>query len=397
MEPVKRIVENSPSTSDNVASTSDNTVGGHKTLESIPGTRSEREKFYNSAEEHRQAGDYKEAINDYCRVLALAGGNHAGALMGRGDAKRMLNGCEDALQDLHEALKIEPNSVQALETRGQVYQAMGKYEEASADFAQVQKGKGKEIDKKDSTSGTSSFEKEETSSSLGEWAENHLLELGYRLNDETWLTSDNCLKLMKSSKFIEFLNSIEGLKLLGETKNGLELIKSDRFIEFLNSYNGTKFLESSHGLYLLSCTENGLELMKNDRFADFVLKSKEGLRFFNNPRTQSLFMFYDSGVEFMKSDKFIEFLKGQEGLKFFKRYTKFMVRRQSLLGKAVKFTFETIYGEKANDRSLEFLDSPNGLEFLKSDNGLWFLNSYQGKIWLKSDAGKKYKNIMKID
>ena len=142
MEPIKRIVENSPSTSDNaastsnnVASTSDNAVGGHKTLESIPGTRREREKFYASGEEHRQAGRYKKAIDDYSRVLALAGGNHAKALMNRGDAKRMLGDVEGALKDLNDSLKIEPNwAGQALDTRGQVYQAMGQHEEALADF-----------------------------------------------------------------------------------------------------------------------------------------------------------------------------------------------------------------------------------------------------------------------
>ena len=134
MEPVKRIVENSPSTPDNVASTSNNARGVFKLQTLERANINIINEFYNSGKNHERAKRYEEAIGDYSRTIALAGGNYAGALIRRGDAKRMLKGCEGALQDLYEALKIEPNSAQALGTRGQVYQAMGQHEEALADF-----------------------------------------------------------------------------------------------------------------------------------------------------------------------------------------------------------------------------------------------------------------------
>jgi len=139
MEPLKRLIENRPPTSDNAASTSYSTVGEFQrlTLKIIPGSERAIRKLYASGDNHRLAGREKEAIDDYSRVLILARGNHAEALRGRGEVKKMLGDYQGALTDLDKSLEIEPKSAFARGKRGQVHQAMGQDEKALADFDQA--------------------------------------------------------------------------------------------------------------------------------------------------------------------------------------------------------------------------------------------------------------------
>jgi tetratricopeptide (TPR) repeat protein len=112
LEPLKKLIENRPPTSDNAASTSYSTVGEFQllTLKSIPGSKKEIRKLYASGENHRLAGRYNEAIDNYSRVFALSGGNHAEALGSRGEVKHMLKDYKGALHDMNRLLQIKPNS-----------------------------------------------------------------------------------------------------------------------------------------------------------------------------------------------------------------------------------------------------------------------------------------------
>jgi tetratricopeptide (TPR) repeat protein len=136
MEPLKRIVENYSSTSDNAASTSKFAVGDRKylTLKSIPRSEGAIKNFCDSAKIRCETRQYKEAIDDYSRALALYGGNNANALRSRGEARRLLGQYDNALHDFTDSLKIEPNHGFTLGKRGLVYQAMGQDKKALADF-----------------------------------------------------------------------------------------------------------------------------------------------------------------------------------------------------------------------------------------------------------------------
>jgi WD40 repeat protein len=108
LEPLKKLIENRPPTSDNAASTSSSTVGEFQllTLKSIPGGKSAIRKLYDSGGNHRRAGRYNEAIDDYSRVLALAGGNHAEALGSRGLVYQAKGQDKEALADFDRALAL---------------------------------------------------------------------------------------------------------------------------------------------------------------------------------------------------------------------------------------------------------------------------------------------------
>ena len=95
---------------------------------------------YKSGEKHIQAERYKEARDDFTRVIAL-NEKYSGAYMLRGVAKLKLLGAsrnyQDVMKDLDAALEIEPKSAWTLGARGVVYQAMGQDKKALADFDQA--------------------------------------------------------------------------------------------------------------------------------------------------------------------------------------------------------------------------------------------------------------------
>jgi tetratricopeptide (TPR) repeat protein len=98
--------------------------------------KKEIQRYYDSGEEHLKAGRYKEAHDDFNRVIALDG-NHARAFARRGRAYLELRQFKEALADFNQALKLEKDNIYALGHRGITYREMGQYEKALADFNQV--------------------------------------------------------------------------------------------------------------------------------------------------------------------------------------------------------------------------------------------------------------------
>jgi serine/threonine protein kinase len=94
------------------------------------------DKHYKAGEEHLKARRYKEARDDFIRVIALDG-NHARAFARRGRAYLELRQFKEALDDFNQALDLQKNNLYALGHRGITYREMKQYEKARADFNQV--------------------------------------------------------------------------------------------------------------------------------------------------------------------------------------------------------------------------------------------------------------------
>jgi tetratricopeptide (TPR) repeat protein len=87
----------------------------------------------NRAFEYSQKGDYPRAVADYSKAIELeprrfdARQGRAWAHLKRGDPAQ-------GLPDADLALQIKPGDPQALDARGHIYEALGRREEAIADF-----------------------------------------------------------------------------------------------------------------------------------------------------------------------------------------------------------------------------------------------------------------------
>jgi hypothetical protein len=91
---------------------------------------------YESGEKRMHAKRYKEAVDDFTRVIALDEG-YSGAFAYRGTAYLGLGQLDKALEDLNHACEMDKRNPYALKHRGVVHRKMGRYEEAWADFTQV--------------------------------------------------------------------------------------------------------------------------------------------------------------------------------------------------------------------------------------------------------------------
>lgn len=87
---------------------------------------------------HFLMGDYNEAISDYNRFLSSADQMdkkaYAVAVGNRGYCYFSMQDLENALRDLNDCIKNDPDYAWAYFTRGQIYQALERYEEAKADY-----------------------------------------------------------------------------------------------------------------------------------------------------------------------------------------------------------------------------------------------------------------------
>ena len=92
--------------------------------------------MYRAAVE-RKLGKLKEAVEDYTRSIekGTEGDNHLRAYIERGITKEQMKDFAGAAADYTTALQIDEKSPAALNGRGVVYDKLGKYEEAVADFS----------------------------------------------------------------------------------------------------------------------------------------------------------------------------------------------------------------------------------------------------------------------
>ena len=94
------------------------------------------DEYYKSGEGHIRAGQYKEARDDFTRVIALNEG-YSGAFAYRGSAYLGLRDFNQALADLNHALEMDEKNIYARAHRGVVHRKMGRYKEAREDFTQA--------------------------------------------------------------------------------------------------------------------------------------------------------------------------------------------------------------------------------------------------------------------
>ena len=94
--------------------------------------------MYRAAVE-RKLGKLKEAVEDYTRSIekGTEGDNHLRAYIERGITKEQMKDFAGAAADYTTALQIDEKSPAALNGRGVVYDKLGKYEEAVADFSKL--------------------------------------------------------------------------------------------------------------------------------------------------------------------------------------------------------------------------------------------------------------------
>jgi len=72
-----------------------------------------------------------------CRRLYITTHQYARAYYDRGNAYARLDQCERAIQELDEAIRLDPQYVSVYFSRGLAYEAIGKSEEAKRDFAKA--------------------------------------------------------------------------------------------------------------------------------------------------------------------------------------------------------------------------------------------------------------------
>ena len=94
------------------------------------------DKHYKSGEEHLNDRRYKEAGDDFTRVIAL-NEKHSAAFAYRGSAYLGLQQYEEALTDYNQALKMNKDNTHALVHRGIILRKKKQYKEALADFNQA--------------------------------------------------------------------------------------------------------------------------------------------------------------------------------------------------------------------------------------------------------------------
>ncbi|CDR09784.1 tetratricopeptide repeat protein [Streptomyces iranensis] len=82
---------------------------------------------------YRLMGRYDDALTDFNRAIELDP-DYAVALVRRGQTYRVMGRYGDALTDLDRAMELESNNLVAIGSRGQTYRLMGRYEDALTDF-----------------------------------------------------------------------------------------------------------------------------------------------------------------------------------------------------------------------------------------------------------------------
>lgn len=95
--------------------------------------------YYGRGKVYLKKNLYTEAINDFTRAINLAPTSEslANSLKRRADAYYKSNHLEEALVDINRAIELDRNNLYYIKRRGEVYQWLGQYDNALADFQYV--------------------------------------------------------------------------------------------------------------------------------------------------------------------------------------------------------------------------------------------------------------------
>ena len=85
------------------------------------------------ASQHRKAGRYEEAIEEYSKAIELDP-NDAIHFRSRGNSKYFLSRYEEAIEDYNRAIELDPNDAIQFRSRGLSKHNLGRYEEAIEDY-----------------------------------------------------------------------------------------------------------------------------------------------------------------------------------------------------------------------------------------------------------------------
>lgn len=89
--------------------------------------------YVNRAYEYLQKTDYPRSVADYTKAIELDAARWD-AFQGRAWAYLKLGRAADGLPDAEASLKLKPNEARTLDIRGHLFEALGRREEAIADF-----------------------------------------------------------------------------------------------------------------------------------------------------------------------------------------------------------------------------------------------------------------------
>lgn len=101
--------------------------------EAIQSNPKDAVSYVNRAYEYLQKADYPRSATDYTRAIELDP-SRWDAFQGRAWANFKLGKAADGLPDTEASLKLKPNEARTLDIRGHILEALGRREEAIADF-----------------------------------------------------------------------------------------------------------------------------------------------------------------------------------------------------------------------------------------------------------------------
>lgn len=90
--------------------------------------------YFDRASLNKKMGAIDEAIEDYDKVIYLAEDYFEEAVLNRGLTYSMVGDYNKALVDIEKAMKIDPNNLELLENRANIYMIQGKIDRALEDY-----------------------------------------------------------------------------------------------------------------------------------------------------------------------------------------------------------------------------------------------------------------------
>lgn len=90
--------------------------------------------YFDRASLNKKMGAIDEAIEDYDKVIYLAEDYFDEAVLNRGLTYSMVGDYNKALVDIEKAMKIDPNNLELLENRANIYMIQGKIDQALLDY-----------------------------------------------------------------------------------------------------------------------------------------------------------------------------------------------------------------------------------------------------------------------